>query len=116
MVNITEDGKYFSVYDGAIHEAMIVLEGLSPLMGGDPERARKHFERAVELSQGRRAGPYVTMAECVCIPNQDREEFERLLGQALEIDPDEDPSARLVNLIVQKRAGILLERIDDFFL
>jgi TRAP transporter TatT component family protein len=32
------------------------------------------------------------------------------------IDPDADPSHRLVTLITQKRAKLLLQRIDDLFL
>src|SRR6185436_8661798 len=48
-------------YDGgAFHEAMIILEALPKEMGGSPERARAHFHRAVQLSNGRKASPYVT--------------------------------------------------------
>ena len=36
--------------DGAIHEVLVVLESVPEAMGGSTERAREHFERAVELS------------------------------------------------------------------
>jgi predicted anti-sigma-YlaC factor YlaD len=101
---------------GAAHELMIVLESLPANMGGSLERAREHYDRAVELSAGRRAGPHLAWATSVSVAEQDREEFERLLRRALEVDPDAEPSKRLQNLIVQKRARSLLERVDDLFL
>ncbi len=101
---------------GAVHEVFIMLESLPEAMGGSEERAREHFERALELSGGKSAGAYVILAANVSVANQDREEFERLLEQALRIDPDEEPSLRLQNLIVQRRARYLLEHVDDLIL
>jgi hypothetical protein len=46
---------------------------------------------------------------------QDRAEFERLLKDALAIDPEKDPSSRLVTLVYQRRACFLLDRIDEKF-
>lgn len=102
--------------DGLLHEAMVILESLPETMGGSPEQARHHFERALELSGGKRASTYVTYAELVSYGQQNREEFEELLHKALEIDPDVDPSTRLATLLTQKRARILLDLADDLFL
>jgi len=101
---------------GAIHTAMISLEALPAAMGGSPQRAREHFERAVELSDGMLAAPYVTFAASVSVARQDRDEFVRLLNAALAIDPDALPSERLANLISRQRARLLLDRVDDLFL
>lgn len=100
---------------GAIHELLISLDALPEALGGSPERARKHFERAVELQRGLSAGPYVALASTVSVAAQDRAKFERLLKQALAIDPDKDKSIRLANLIAQRRARHLILRIDDLF-
>lgn len=100
---------------GAIHEVLIVLEAVTPAMGGSPERARAHFARAVALSKGVSAGPYITLATSVSVQAQDRAEFVKLLEQALAVDPDKEPSLRLANLIAQRRARWLLERIDSLF-
>ena len=100
---------------GAIHEAMIAMEGLPSLLGGSPVRARQHFDRAVELSNGQSAFAYVTLATSVVHPAKDRAEFERLLRAALAIDISKRPSLRLANLIAQKRARHLLSRIDTLF-
>ena len=103
-------------YDqGALHGALITLESVPEEMGGSPERAREHFARAVELSRGFDATPYVSFAGSVSIGTQDRAEFERLLSDALAIDVDQDPSIRLLNIIAQKRARLLLEHVDDLF-
>ncbi len=100
---------------GALHQIMISLEALPEAMGGSTARARKHFDRAVELSNGQDPSPYVTLAASVSQPAQNRAEFVRLLEQAVAIDPDKAPDARLPTLIAQKRARHLLARVDDLF-
>lgn len=102
--------------DGQVHEAMVVVESLPEVMGGSVERARQHYERALELSGGGRASTYVTWAELISYREQNRKEFEELLGKALAIDPDAKPEERLATLIAQKRARILLKVEDDLFL
>lgn len=103
--------------EGAIHSFLITYEMNRPGGEGDPEeRSRRHFNRAVELSSGGQAAPFVTLAEAVSIQNQDREEFRSLLQRALAINPDERPEWRLANLIYQRRARWLLGREDDLFL
>jgi predicted anti-sigma-YlaC factor YlaD len=99
---------------GALHEAMITIESLE-LLGGSEDRARRHFERAVLLQRGHSPGPFVALAMGVSVGNQDRAEFERLLGDALAIDPNADPSNRLGTIITQDRARWLLDHIDALF-
>jgi tetratricopeptide (TPR) repeat protein len=104
-------------YDGgAFHEALIILESLPEAMGGSPKRARAHFERAVALSKGERASPYVTLAQSVSIQTQNRTEFRELLAKALAVDPDRDPNQRLATLILQQRARQLLKREELLFI
>jgi hypothetical protein len=100
---------------GAIHEAMIALEGLPALAGGSSKRAREHFDRAVALSDGNSAFAYLTMATSVAQPAKDRSEFERLLKSALAVDVNKRPALRLANLIAQKRAAALLARAPQLF-
>ena len=100
---------------GALHAALIMLESVPELLGGSPDRARVHFERAVELSDGLNASPYVAFATGVSLTTQDREEFESLLGSALAVDPEADISIRLLNLVTQKRARLLLDHADELF-
>ena len=103
--------------NGAIHGFLISYELARQGARGDPnERARGHFDRAVSLTGGQLASPYVSLAEGVSLSRQDRREFESLLHQALAIDPGARPEWRLVNLIVQRRARWLLSRADQLFL
>jgi predicted anti-sigma-YlaC factor YlaD len=78
-------------------------------------KARDHFAKAVALSQGRLASPYVTLAESVCVSEQDRKAFVDLLEQALAVDPEGDIENRLLNTISQARARWLLQEIDELF-
>ncbi len=101
---------------GSLHEIMISLKGgRSVAMGGSGAEAREHFDRAVELSEGGRASPYVSYAESVSVRNQDRAEFVSLLTKALSVDPDARPEWRLLNLVMQQRARWLLGRVDLLF-
>ncbi len=101
---------------GAIHSALIGYELSRQGTEGDPvERAQEHFRRAVELTQGQSAGPYVSFAENITVRLQDRAEFERLLNVALAIDPDGRREWRLPNILMQRRAGWLLGRVDELF-
>src|SRR3989442_1672528 len=71
---------------GAIHSLLINYESSRPggATGAD-DRARKHFERAMQLSQGFQAGPLVSLAENVSQPEQNRKEIESLLNRALAV-------------------------------
>ena len=103
--------------EGTIDDFYILYyASLPPDLGGSEEKAREHFRRAVELSNGRNASPYVSLATTLSIQNQDLEEFENLLKTALAIDVDKDPETRLMNVIMQDKAEWLLEHKEDFFI
>jgi hypothetical protein len=102
--------------NGTVHELLITVESQSETLGGSEARARRHFARAVEIQRGLSPSPYVALAMGVARSRQDRDEFVRLLRQALAIDPEKDPSRRLSTLLAQTRARLLLERVDDLFL
>lgn len=102
---------------GAIHSFLVAYETSRP--GGTKEgaaRARKHYGRAMELSGGHLASPLVSLAENVSLPDQNRKEWEELLGRALAVDADARPELRLANLVAQRRARWLLSRTKDLFL
>ena len=101
--------------EGALHAFQVTLASAKP---GQPdhEEIRKHFDRVLELSGGNQAALYVAYAEAVSISKQDRSEFVSLLNKALAIDPDQYKAMRLANLVAQKRARWLLDRVDDLIL
>ncbi len=105
---------------GAIHSFLVTYEMARPdAMGSFDDRvtnARSHFDRAVSLSQGKAAGPYVSWAESVCLPREDRACFEEMLQAALKINPDDHPATRLANTIFRRRAAWLLANVDRWIL
>jgi predicted anti-sigma-YlaC factor YlaD len=105
-----------SFQQGAIHTFFIGFEMSSPTRQGEKAaRAKEHFDRAVVLSKGRSAGPYVSYAEAVMAPAQKRAEFEALLRAALRVDVNAEPEKRLQNLIFKRRAKWLQSRADKLF-
>jgi len=102
-------------YDaGAIHEFFVIYEGGRP--GGDLDAAQRHFQRAVELSHGKRASLYVALAENVSVREQNAAKFRALLQQALAVDPASVPQWRVANTLAIRRAVWLSEHQADLFI
>ena len=100
---------------GAVHQAMITLEAATP--GADSvEKAKRHYARAVELAAGHDASPFVTYAEAIAVPAQDRAAFDEMLDKALAVDVDARPQLRLANTLAQRKARLLQSRAEDYFL
>ena len=89
---------------GAIHEALIALDGLPPMLGGSPAAARADFDRAMALSDHKSVFAYVALASTI----SDAAEKRRLLEQAVAIDVSGSTKRRLTNLIAQRYARALL--------
>jgi predicted anti-sigma-YlaC factor YlaD len=103
--------------EGAVQEILISFYGSAPAdLGGGEAKARESFARAVELSKGHHVGPYIALATSVSVKEQNAAEFRELLGKALAVDLDAEPSARLINIVNQRRARWLLAHIGDYFL
>jgi predicted anti-sigma-YlaC factor YlaD len=101
---------------GSLTEFMIAFETRGDAQGGSLDRARTYFNRTLELAQGKRITPLVSLAENVSITVQNRAEFETLLDEALAFDCDKYPETRLVNLLAQKRARQLKALAGSLFL
>ena len=101
--------------DGSLHEFAIQFASSKP---GDVDYAalKRHYDRGIELSKHPGAGLHLAYAEAVWLPRQDKPRFRALLEKALDVDLDADPSKRLVNVLAQRRARRLLERVDDLIL
>ncbi len=103
--------------EGAIHEFFLsYLATRTTAEGGGPERARAHLERALALSLNKKLGPRVAYAEGVLVQAQDRAGFTAVLEEVLAADAEAEPRLRLVNVLAQKKARLLLAHADDLFL
>ena len=101
---------------GSIHEFFVSWESGRSSIGGSKEKALEHYQEALRLSRGKKASPHATYAESICIPEQDRAAFTASLEKALAVDATAPNDQRLVNILVQKRARWLLERVDEYFI
>ena len=102
---------------GALHAFQIAFEpARTDRTTPTKQRVEAAFSEAMRASGGLSAAPLVTLAETLCVQEQDGERFSLLLQQALAIDLDQAPDLRLANRIAQERARWLLERKDDLIL
>jgi predicted anti-sigma-YlaC factor YlaD len=101
---------------GSIHEFFVSWESAHATIGGSMEKAREHYDKALFFAQGRRALPYLTYAESVCVAKQDKALFTELLEKALTVDASRPDDQRLANLLAQKRARWQLGRLDELFI
>jgi predicted anti-sigma-YlaC factor YlaD len=104
-------------YGGASLDEFFIIfySSLPEVLGGDTERAKYHFQRALEKTRGNSAGAYVSHAQSICIPAQDYDSFRENLEKALAINVNLNPSTRLVNIISQQRAQWLLDNAWKYF-
>jgi len=86
-----------------------------PLGGGrDLEKAKAHFERAIEIAGSDYLLARVTFAEFYARYAFDQALFEATLNEVLAAEPD-TPEYTLMNTVAQMRAQGLLDKTDDLF-
>jgi tetratricopeptide (TPR) repeat protein len=103
---------------GASHTFMGVMLTLRPpSLGGRPEEARKHFERAIELGQGRFLPTYVMYAKHYAKLVYREKLFHDLLDKVLASPVDEVPDLILINTLAQRQARDLIgeARKEEYF-
>ena len=101
--------------DGALYDFRLVFESSRPGVQ-NRELIDESYRQALALSGGNNAGLYVSYAEAVAIPDQNVALFRDMMDKALAVDVEADPDNRLRNVLGQRRARWLLERIEDLFL
>ncbi len=103
-------------YYGGPHLFMAVYHASRPkAYGGDPEKARGHFEKAFELAQGKFLMAHVLYAKYYARQAFNRELFVSTLEKVLEAPADSIPELTLLNTIAKQQAKRLLERVNDYF-
>jgi len=104
-----------SFEDGGAHLYLGALATLlPPALGGKPDVGRRHFERAIVLSEGKNLMVKVLYARQYARLLFDRELHDRLLNEVLEADPGA-PGYVLSNTLAQQQAKALLESAEDYF-
>jgi len=83
-------------------------------MGGKPDVGKAHFERAIELSEGKFLPAKVFFAQQYARLVFDRELHDSLLKEVMDADARVD-GLTLINLIAKEQASALLESADEYF-
>lgn len=92
----------------------IMLTLRPPSLGGEPERARVFFEKAIAESGGADLSAKVEYARGYAKLLYERELHDRLLNEVMEADPNQTGFV-LSNVMAQEEAATLLAEADDYF-
>jgi tetratricopeptide (TPR) repeat protein len=102
-------------YHGGAHLFFMVWYGArSPMMGGNQEKAKRHYKEASAIS-----GKSLSLADLYyaryCLYRAgDREAFLKTLGQVID-RRDKVPALRMLNTVAAVRAKAYLAAVDAFF-
>lgn len=102
-------------YGGAHLFMGIYLSAKPKAYGGKPDEARKHFERAIEISKGEFLMAYVYYAENYAMKTFQRDLFVSLLQEVLEAPADRVPELILINTSAKKKAKEQLSHVEEYF-
>jgi hypothetical protein len=102
-------------HHGDAYLALLVYHASrAPMMGGNPEKARKYFQRHAEMNNGVPSLGTVYWARYILVRQQDREAFVQSLSTVVQIR-ERDRSARLLDRVAAVRAQLYLDAADRFF-
>jgi tetratricopeptide (TPR) repeat protein len=87
----------------------------SKALGGDPDKARRHFERAFEISGRKLLLVHVFYARFYAYQVQDRDLFVNTLQEVLDTPPGAFPDRAFANEVARRKAKALLDDVDMYF-
>lgn len=110
---------YLDISGDAVNSSAYTYMGIlltlrPPAAGGEPERAREYFEKAIALTEGKDLGAKVEFARGYAKKLYEREMHDRLLNEVMVADPYQD-GFTLGNVLAQEDAAVLLAEADDYF-
>jgi hypothetical protein len=111
--------RYMDISGDEVNSAVYMYMGIlltlrPPALGGEPERAREYFEKAIEATGGKDLGVKVEYARGYAKLLYERELHDRLLNEVMAADPYED-GYTLSNVLAKEQAEVLLAEADDYF-
>jgi hypothetical protein len=85
------------------------------MAGGDLNKARNHFLKAIELGRGKFLMSRVYYAEYYARKAFDRKLFIATLQEVLDTPADIEPDLTLLNTVAHIRAQKMLKAVDEYF-
>ena len=115
MMNFVAE-KDPAFYYGGAHLFLGTLYGSrSKFLGGDPDKAKQHFEMALRLNEGKFLMTQVYYAKSYAAQTLNDSLFTSLLTEVDSASIDILPKFRLGNAIAKKKAKLLLARKEELF-
>lgn len=111
--------RYLEISEGESDASVYVYLGIlatlrPPAFGGEPEKGRAAFERAIELSDGKDLSAKVEFARGYARLLYERELHDQLLNEVMVAETNV-PGLTLTNVMAQQDAAELLASADDYF-
>lgn len=103
-------------YYAAPHLFYAVYYAARPAMlGGDPEKARQHFEEAAKLTDGKALMVYALEAQYLATQTMDKALFDEMIDKVQAGSVDAMPEQRLANALAKERAKFLKTNEASYF-
>ncbi len=111
--------RYFEISGESVKSSAhmymgIILTLRPPSLGGKPEEARIHFEKAIAMSGGKDLSAKVEFAKGYAKLLYERELHDKLVGEVLDASPYAN-GLTLMNVLAQEEALRLRAEADDYF-
>lgn len=101
---------------GAAHLFLGSVQGALPrMLGGNPEKAKYHFDRCIQISGGKFLLANVYLAQYYALPTLDESLFTHYLEEVLSAPGDVLPGYELLTAIAKNKARRLLNRKTELF-
>jgi tetratricopeptide (TPR) repeat protein len=83
--------------------------------GGDPEKAKEHFNKAFILSGNSLLSVHLLYAKFYARQIKDRELFIKTLEKVIETPAERFPDKAFANEVARRKAKLLLDNVDKYF-
>jgi hypothetical protein len=102
--------------NGAAHASLGALYAMrTRALGGDPVKAREHFDKAFAISGNSSYIVHLMYARYYACQIQDRSLFVRVLEKIVESPENQFPDKAFANEVARMKAGMLLKDVDAYF-
>ncbi len=103
-------------YYGAAHATLgAFYASRSKTIGGDPDKAKQHFDRAFQISESKLLFIHLLYAQYYAYQIQDRDLFEQTLQKVISTPVNFFPEKNFANEVAKRKARVLLNNIDEYF-
>ncbi|MDD5167498.1 MAG: TRAP transporter TatT component family protein [Syntrophales bacterium] len=103
-------------YYGTAHAMLGSFYSAQPKnMGGDPEKAYKHFQKAFKISGSKLLFVQLMYAKFYTVQIQDKSLFVKTLNEIVAAPVNFFPEKNLANEVAKRKAKDLLEKADTLF-